>query len=90
MYLKVALYMKLHLSVNSLKYITLWVDGSFGVHWDSKVHNGAIMSMGRGTIVNVAIKHKMNVVSSTELELVSITHVLCMILCCNYFMKAQG
>ena len=32
----------------------------------------------------------MNVVSSTELELVSITNVLGMILWCKYFMEAQG
>ena len=45
--------------------------------------------MGKGAIVNIARKHKMNVRSSTESELVSITNVLGMILWCKYFMEAQ-
>ena len=90
MYLKGTLYMKRHLSTNSLKDITWWVDGSFGVLWYSKVHTGSMMSMGKGAIVNLARKHKMNVGSSTELELVSIADVLGMILWCKYFIEAQG
>merc|ERR1712086_339309 len=49
-----------------------------------------MMSMGKGAIVNIARKHKMNVASSTESELVSIADVLGMILWCKYFMEAQG
>ena len=48
------------------------------------------MSMGKGAIVNIARKHKMNVGSSTESELVSITDVLGMIMLCKCFMEAQG
>ena len=58
--------MKRNLSANSLKDITWWVDGSFGFHWDSKGHTGAMMSMIKVAIVNVARNHKMNVGSSTE------------------------
>ena len=82
--------MKRHLSANSLKDIIWWVYGSFGVHWDSKVHTGAMMSIGKGEIDNFAIKHKMDVGISTKSELVSIADVLGMILWCNYFMEAQG
>ena len=35
-----------------------------------------MMSIGRGAIVNVSRKHKLNVGSSTELESVSIADVL--------------
>jgi hypothetical protein len=49
-----------------------------------------MMSMGKGAMVNVSRKHKMNVASSTESELVSIADVLGMILWCKYFMEAQG
>ena len=47
-------------------------------------------SMGKGAIVNILRKHKMNVDSSTESELVSIAYVLGMIMWCKYFMEAQG
>ena len=48
------------------------------------------MSMSRGAMVNIARKHKMNVGSSTESELVSIADILGMILWCKYFLEAQG
>ena len=90
MYLKGTLYMKRHLSADSLTSIHWWVDGSYGVHWDSKGHTGALMSMGRGAIVSISRKHKLNVGSSTEAELVSIADVLGMMMWCKYFMEAQG
>ena len=80
MYLKGTMYMKRYLTADNLSNIIWWVDGSFGVHWDSKGHTGAMVSMGKGAIVNIARKHKMNVASSTESELVSIADVLGMIL----------
>ena len=49
-----------------------------------------MMSMGKGAIVNLARKHKMNGGSSTKSELVSIADVLGMILWWKYFMEAQG
>ena len=49
-----------------------------------------MISMGKGAIVDILIKHKMNVASSTESELVSIAGVLGMIMWCKYFMEAQG
>ena len=49
-----------------------------------------MMSMGKGAIFNIARNHKMNVGSSTESELVSISDVLGMIVWCKYFMEAQG
>ena len=48
------------------------------------------MLIGKGAIVNISRKHKMNVGSSTESELVSIADVLGMILWCKYFVEAQG
>ena len=51
---------------------------------------GAMMSMGKGAIVSVSRKHKLNVGSSTESELVSIADVLGVMMWCKYFMEAQG
>ena len=48
------------------------------------------MSMGKGALVNIARKHKLNTGSSTEEELVSIADVLGMMVWCKYFMEAQG
>ena len=89
-YLKGTLYMKIHMRADALNIIRWWVDASYGVHWDCKGHTGAMMSMGRGAIVNISIKHKLNVGGYTESELVSIADVLVMMMWCKYFMKAQG
>ena len=67
-----------------------WVDGSYDVHRDSKAHTTAIMSMAKGAIVNVSRKRNLNVVSSTESELISITDVLGAMIWCKCFMEAQG
>ena len=39
---------------------TAWMTASaaLGVHWDSRGHTGAMMSMGKGAIVNIARKQK--------------------------------
>ena len=68
--------------------IRWWVDASYGVHWNFKVHMGAMMSMGNGALVNIAINHKLNTGSSTEANLVSIVSVLGMMMWCKYFMEA--
>ena len=49
-----------------------------------------MMSMGKGDIVNISRKHKMNMASSTNSELVSISDVLGMIMWCKYFMESEG
>ena len=82
--------MKHYLKSESLRNIVWWVDGSFGVHCDSKGQTGAMMSMGKVTILNILRKQKMNVATSTESELVIIADVLGMIMWCKYFMEAQG
>ena len=68
--------MKRYLSAEAMTNIMWRVDGSYGTHWGVKGHAGAMMSMGRGVTVNVSGKHKLDVGSSTESELVSIAAVL--------------
>ena len=89
-YLKSTMHMKHHLSADNLTNLMWWVDGSYEVHWDSKGHTGAMMSMGTSTIVNVSRRHKLNVGSSTDSELVSIAGVLGVMMRCKYFIEAQG
>ena len=66
------------------------MNASYGVHWDSKGHIGAIMSMEKGAIVNICRTYNLNVGRSTESELASITDVLGMMMWSKYFMEAQG
>ena len=47
-YLEVTLYLKRYLTVDLLSMIQWWVDSSYRVHWDSKGHTGAMMSMCKG------------------------------------------
>ena len=49
-----------------------------------------MMSMGKGTLVNIAREKIHNTGSSTEAELVKISDVLGMMMWCKYFMEAQG
>ena len=90
LYLKGTLYMKRNMRSDSLSLIWWWVDASYGVHWDCQGHTGVVLSMEKGSIVNISQKHNMNVGSLTESELVSIADVLGMLLWCKYFMEAKG
>ena len=82
--------MKRHMKADSLIMIRWWVYASYGVHWDCKGCTRAMMSMGKGVLVDIERKHKLNTGSSTEAELVSIAEVLGMMMLCKYFMEAQG
>ena len=66
LYLKSTLHMKRYLSADNLTNLLWWVNGSYGVCWDSKGHTGAMMFVGRGAIAKVSHRHKLNVRSSTE------------------------
>ena len=48
------------------------------------------MSMGKGAIVNISRKQKLNTGSSTRLKLVGIADILGMMMWCKYFIEAQG
>ena len=74
------------MKADSLSMIRWWVDASYGVNWDCKGQTGVMMSIGNGTLVNIARKHKLNTGSSTEVKLVNIEDVLGMMVWCKYFM----
>ena len=90
MYLKGNLHKNRQMKAGSLSMIRWWVDASYRVHWYCKGKTGAMMSMGKGALVNIARNHKLNMGSSTEAKLVSISDVLGMVMWCKYFMEAQG
>ena len=58
------------LKAYSLSVIKCWVDASFVAHPDCKGHNGAMISMESGSIMELSRKQKINGKSSTELDIV--------------------
>jgi hypothetical protein len=75
-YLRATKHMKLELTVDNNSFLKWWVDASFNVHWDCKGHTGEMMTLGKGATISFLHKHKLNVRSSTEGELVSIYDTL--------------
>ena len=57
-----------------------YVDASFAVHPNMHGHTGGGMTMGRGGLISVSTKQKLNTNSSTESELVGIDDVMPIIL----------
>ena len=88
-YLKGTRYLCLKLTVDNLNVIRWWVDASYNVHWDARGHTGGMMSLGQGAALNYSNKHKINVKSSTEGELVGAHDMLTSIMYMLYFIKAQ-
>ena len=64
LHLKITLHMKRYLSVDNLTNLMWWLCGSYGMHWGSKGHISAIVSIRKGASVNVSRKHKLNVGNS--------------------------
>ena len=50
----------------------VYIDGAHAVHADMKGHAGVWVTEGKGTIYAASTKNKLNVVSSTEAEIVSV------------------
>lgn len=67
-----------------------WVDAAFAVHNDFKSHTGAYMSLGKGAIISVSTKQKVNSRSSTEAALIGLDDVISKILWTKRFIEAQG
>ena len=47
------------------------------------------MPVGKGTIVSISRRYKLNIRSSTKSELVRMTNVLGVIILCKYFIEAR-
>ena len=80
----------LTIEATDLKNPKWWADASYAVHKDGKSHTGGIMSFGKGTIMAISKKQKINTKSLTEAELVGADEVLSNILWMNNFLKEQG
>ena len=56
----------LTLSIDTVGVIKWYIDASFAVHPDFKSHTGVKMTMGKGTMIPVSKKQRLNTKSSTE------------------------
>ena len=73
------------------KWELIWsIDAAFAVHPDMKSHSGMTMTMGKGSVLSLSRKQKLNTRSSTEAELVAVDDCMAMILWVKYFLEAQG
>ena len=55
-----------------------------------KSHTGINLIMGKGTIYGGSLKHKLNLKSSTETELISVSNGINQVLWTKYFLECQG
>ena len=67
-YLKGTLYMNLYLIADALNVVRWSVDASYGTHWYCRSHTGAVMSMGKGTILSFSRKKKQNLNTASSAE----------------------
>jgi hypothetical protein len=89
-YLKTTKDEVLNLEADNLNKIQWYVDAAYAVHNDKKSQTGAIMTLGKGAILSVSTKQKINTRSSTEAELVSLDDVIAKILWTKKFLTEQG
>ena len=72
-------------------HILIWsVNSSFAVHNDYHSHTGGMMMMGKGSIINISSKQKVNTRSSTEAEVIGVDDCIGPILWTHQFLEHQG
>jgi hypothetical protein len=89
-YVRGTVYMPLILKADSLNIIKWWVDASYVTHGDCRGHTGVTMSLGRGSVIGMLKKQKLNIKSSTECELVGVDDASPQMLWTRYFVEVQG
>ncbi len=67
-----------------------YVDALFVVHPNMGGHTGDGLTIGRGFLISVLTKQKLNTRSSTDSELVGVDHMMPIICWTCYFLLSQG
>jgi hypothetical protein len=68
----------------------VYVDASFAVHDTYRSHSGAVLTVGKNTVIYTeSLKQKLNAKSSTEAELIAISDVLPQIIANRNFLEEQ-
>ena len=89
-YLKNTIEMPLTFEMADNSLVSWWVDASYGVYLDMKSQTGGIMSFGKSASYSCSRKQKLNIISSTEAELVGTADILPMIIWARMFLDAPG
>ena len=77
-------------ATDKLTDMCVYVDASFAVHPNMRSHSGAILTIGKNSVVfDESIKQKLNAKSSTEAELIAISDVLPQVIATKTFMAEQ-
>ena len=77
-------------ATDDLMDLCVYVDASFAVHPNMRSHSGAVLTIGKNTVVfDESIKQKLNAKSSTEAELIAISDVLPQIIATKCFLAEQ-
>jgi hypothetical protein len=80
----------LTLGADSLEELLSFVDVSFAVHHDMKSHTGGGASFGRGIMMSLSKKQRINTSSTTESEVVGVADYLPNTIWMMKFLEAQG
>jgi hypothetical protein len=83
------MYMPLILRTDILNIIKWWVDASYATHGDCRGHTGATLSLGRGFVIGMSKKQKLNTKSSKECELIGVDDASPQMLWTRYFVEEQ-
>jgi hypothetical protein len=89
-YLRATKYMPLVLEADGTHILKWWADAAFAVHPNMRSHTGGVGTMGRGAVVAMSAKQKLNSTSSTEGELIGAADLMPKLLWARYFLDAQG
>ena len=92
-YLKRTIKLPLILRADGVNVLKWWVDASYAAHDNMRGHTGETMPMGkdgRGLIISISKKQKLNTKSSTEAEIIGVDNVMPQMLWTRYFLEAQG
>ena len=76
--------------MNGLTCMTTWVDVSYDVHNDMRVHTGGCITLGSDMIHCKSSKQKLNTKSSTETQVVGASDYIPFTIQVKYFIEAQG
>ena len=77
------------LHADSATVVKWWVDGSHAIHLNMHGHSGGCVSLGMGMLITGSSKQKLNMHSSTEMELIVVDDFMPQILWTNLFLEVQ-
>ena len=77
---------------NGINKLEWFIDASFAVHPDFRSHTGTTMRFGggKGSPIQMSVKKKLNMESSTTSELVAVHQGMSIVLWVKLFLEAQG